>query len=1024
MRLLLRFLPFFVPLILFLPGCSTTIHGPLPSQAYHDITSHYNAYFNANEKLKATFKTLNENHKDNYKEILPVYAFSDPKEAASFSGDCEDVIKRSTLAIQLHETSNWSDDAMLLVGKANFVSGEYDKALSAFKYITSDYKEGVNYNEVRKKSGKKTRTVKPKKRKPKPKPDFKYVKQKDGSTIKVPVDNRPEYTLWKHEPTRPQALVWMIMTYTRQKKYSEAASLVAYAENDKKFYKNCDKDLALANADLRIQQGAFPDAITALEKYLQLVKKKGKKKKTRATFILAQLYAKTGNTTEAAKVFAKVLKLKPGYDMEFNARMGIARLSRGGAGGNATVKSLLAKMLKDDKYRDYFDQIYYELALVSLSENDRTAARQFLKKSVAAVQNNSEQKALSFRSLADLDFEDEYYVSAKMFYDSTLQEMAPNAQGYTELEDRNKILARLVSQISIIDDQDSLLALAALPAAELKKKVAQAAAAQDKAEEENEGNSKDASSPAAAVDVRGREADTQPKSSGNTGLSASSWYFYNTTARSQGYNDFIKRWGKRKLEEFWRRKDKSSSDGFAEEEIAAQDSITSKTGKETNTAEAGSTEEQMMNAIPLTDEARKASENKIVEACYTAGGIYKDELLNLRRAAEMYNKANQRFPNHKLMLECLYSLYLIAGKSGDASESARLKDIILRNYPGSKIAQFLRDPSYFDRQKREERKQEEYYEQTFALYLQAAYDSAMYRTKYCDVLFKPNPLRPQYDLLQALIIGKQNKLDEYTQALNKVISRHENHPVKNLAAEYLAALNRSKFPMLDLSKVSDSLFLDSLNKIYAPDIKASAPQNTLLPSTARELKTDEVDNATSSAVPTISGNNNTTSPPDSAASTKGTTAPAQKDKTPENTVTAPMVPPANLEPVDTVSIYKRASETDKHIFIVYLRDVNLNPSGALMQFRNYCNSDFPQSRLSVKSVFADEKTRLLTIRTFEDKAAAEGFFRNVKGSTTLYEGLPAGQYESVIMSQSNFDLFLADRNMDTYLKFFRWAYKL
>jgi hypothetical protein len=95
-----------------------------------------------------------------------------------------------------------------------------------------------------------------------------------------------------------------------------------------------------------------------------------------------------------------------------------------------------------------------------------------------------------------------------------------------------------------------------------------------------------------------------------------------------------------------------------------------------------------------------------------------------------------------------------------------------------------------------------------------------------------------------------------------------------------------------------------------------------------------------------------------------------------------------------------------------------------MQFRNYCNSDFPQSRLSVKSVFADEKTRLLTIRTFEDKAAAEGFFRNVKGSTTLYEGLPAGQFESVIMSQSNFDLFLSDRNMETYLKFFRWAYKL
>lgn len=681
-------------------------------------------------------------------------------------------------------------------------------------------------------------------------------------------------------------------------------------------------------------------------------------------------------------------------------------------------------MLKDGKYKDYFDQIYYELALLALVENDRTAARQFLKKSVASVQNNSEQKALSFRKLADLDFEDENYVSAKMFYDSTLLEMAPNAAGYAELEDRNKILARLVSQLNLIDEQDSLLVLASLPAAELKKKVAQAAAAQDKADEKQAEQGKNGPAQNAAVDLRGRESETQSKPSGNNGLPASGWYFYNTAARSQGYNDFIKRWGKRKLEEFWRRKDKSSSDGFAEEDLAAEDSSAEKSTKEINSAEAGSTEEQMMSAIPFTDEARRASENKVVEAFYTAGGIYKDELLNLPRAVEMYKQANMRFPAHKLMLECLYSLYLIAGKTGETAEAARLKAEILRTYPESKIARYLSDPSFFDRQKREQRQQEEYYEQTFEIYLQGIYDTALYRTKYCDVLFKPNPLRPQYDLLQALIIGKQNKLDEYVQALNKVISKHENHPVKNLASQYLSALNRSKFPMLDLSKVSDSLFIDSLNRIYAPDIKANtAPIQTSAASGKEDVSAGS-NNTALSAVPTPAERNIPGTAADSTAIKSSSVGSDQKGKTPQTSTLAPPIPAVSQEPIDTVSIYKRAAETDKHIFIVYLRDVNLNPSGALMQFRNFCNSDFPQSRLSVKSVFADEKTRLLTIRTFEDKAAAEGFFRNVKGATALYEGLPAGQYEAVIISQSNFDLFLADRNLDTYLKFFRWAYKL
>jgi len=53
--------------------------------------------------------------------------------------------------------------------------------------------------------------------------------------------------------------------------------------------------------------------------------------------------------------------------MEFYAKIKMAKLGRNG-NNNAEMRSLLAKMVKDGKYKEYWDQVYYELALLSISE--------------------------------------------------------------------------------------------------------------------------------------------------------------------------------------------------------------------------------------------------------------------------------------------------------------------------------------------------------------------------------------------------------------------------------------------------------------------------------------------------------------------------------------------------------------------------------------------------------------------------------------------------------------------------------
>lgn len=400
----------FFALLFTLCGCSTTNQATLPTQVYHDITAHYNAYFNANEKIKYTIQTAEANHKDKFDSVIPVYANSNPADFTSYSGDLEDGIKRSTKSIQYHGVSNWSDDNMLLIGKANYLKGDYDKASTSFKFITTEYKEGVDYVKERRRAGKKVGKYVKKKKKKKKEPELIVVKKKDGTKEVIKNDTRPKYTLFVHEPARAEALIWLINTYTRQGKYDEAASVVTYVRSDNTFYKNLDPLVDLAEADLHVAAGNYSTAITPLEKYLDAKKiRKNKKKRLRPLFVLAQVYEATGNNKKAIDNYKLVLKSRPNYDMEFYAKLKMAKLGRGV--DNSSVRSLLAKMSRDGKYKDYWDQIFYELALISIQEKNYAEARKFLQKSVDNSISNDDQKALTFLKFAELDYEEGNYVS-------------------------------------------------------------------------------------------------------------------------------------------------------------------------------------------------------------------------------------------------------------------------------------------------------------------------------------------------------------------------------------------------------------------------------------------------------------------------------------------------------------------------------------------------------------------------------------------------------------------------------------
>src|SRR5690606_36642824 len=107
-----------------------------------------------------------------------------------------------------------------------------------------------------------------------------------------------------------------------------------------------------------------------------------------------------------------------------------------------------------------------------------------------------------------------------------------------------------VIQVDLIAEQDSLIKLASLSESEKMKMVEDALKVMD---EEFNKNKSQQNKPIDAVTNKPTNDNNNPNSE-KGGL-----YVDNAAAKSSGYNDFIKRWGTRKLEDNWRRSDKSTA---------------------------------------------------------------------------------------------------------------------------------------------------------------------------------------------------------------------------------------------------------------------------------------------------------------------------------------------------------------------------------------------------------------------------------------------------------------------------------
>lgn len=586
-------------------------------------------------------------------------------------------------------------------------------------------------------------------------------------------------TTWekmKHQPSRPEAIVWMAKSLIELGNYADAKSMISYGKALRKLTKKQRRAFYLIDAYYNLRRNDYSPAIDELETAMLYFKKK--KDRAYYEYILAQLYQMNHQPADAVDYFVKAGKHTKSEDLNLFAKIQLAKLYSDYPDlADQDIVKMLTKLIRFGKNKDYADQVLFTIANYYYHQNDTTNAITYLGKSITKSTNNKEQKGLSFLRLGEIYYEKELYAQATIYYDSAIVYLPKTIEHYDQIIARETVLNDLSLHIKIIKEQDSLQRLGKMKPKELEKYLADIAEQKEKEEKKKARFSSDIGSnnfaPSSTTTI-------------DNAISNGLWYFYNPETKSKGYNEFIRIWGNRKLEENWRR---SSKTGFFDDNTTSTNTDIIDSSSTITKLKKNATANQTTDSlkIPKKPEDFMKSDNKIANALFGIGEIFKNKLNNIPKSKQAFDELIRRFPNSEFDAIAHYYEYLIYKEQNLNGLAQKEKDYILDNYPMSEVAEALNNigkPKVIDTTVETP---EKLYDKTYQLFQTGNYEQVIKNKFIAKKLYPGAKQLPQFDFLEAVSLGKLKMYDQYKTALSDIVMKAKDGEIKNKAQEYLIA---------------------------------------------------------------------------------------------------------------------------------------------------------------------------------------------------------------------------------------------
>ncbi len=952
--------------------------------------THFNYYYNANNKINAVIERAKVSQKDDYTRLLRYYPYN-LDNTATQKIELDSVIYKATAGILLHDLRNdWIDNMYLLMGQAYFLKKDFDSAAATFQFI--------NYQLFPRKKNE---------------DDNRVVGTKDASSNgTLSIANKEKLNvlqkLTAQPPSRNDALIWLVRTLIEQNELGDAASLINILQHDPNLPKRLSNDLAETNAYWFFKQNMFDSSATYLEQALSNTETI--EDRARAEYLLAQLYEISHRFDQATIYYNKASIHTTDPLMDIYAQLNNAKMIKGmdSVERKKGIDNLI-RMSKKDKFLSYRDIIYYsagDLAMqkpdvadsrfyynyaptvLNTQKPDTNTAVLYYNKSLQYNENNISFRNKAFLKLADIAYDRKQFKVSFAMYDSLQSGDTSLNDRLVEIQDRRNSLSKIVEKIIIIEREDSLQKIAAMPVAErttfIKKMVKKFRKEKGLKEEE-------------AIDYGSTDMTFEGKKNEPSDLFASSstkgeWYFYNASLKSKGLTEFKRKWGSRTNADNWRRKSAIAT-------VTKNDSITLPPDMGITDLDAPVTLkatdqkqplgfkseiknilpqdvsfEGLMANIPLTPEKIVISNSLIAVSLFDQAKLYQTELEDYQQAIVTFDQSLQLFPDSLYNGDIYLGLYFCYTKLGNPQKAAYYKNLVTAKFAGSAANKLLTNPlgANLGLKNKEGTLR---YESIYNLFIEGKFEEALLEKKKADSLYGNNYWSPQLLYIEAVYFVKQHQDSIAIEKLDNIISLYPKSPLGQKAERMIDVLKR---------RAAIETYLTNLEITRAKeDDVVVVPKEKLVRNDTNLIISPKHFDSSKAVIPPpiITGKDSVKKAVPVLVNGPYTFKPAA----PQNVI---MV----LDKVDGTYINE-----SKNAFALFVAE-NLRGQA-----------------IAVTKTAVDKDISLLVFSTFENADAALLFLNKVKkAAPDEVSWLPASKYSFLIISDDNLQLLQLNKNLKEY----------
>ncbi|MCQ2257011.1 MAG: tetratricopeptide repeat protein [Bacteroidaceae bacterium] len=762
-----------------LAACSTKKNTSM-TRSVQAFKARYNTYFNGNESFKEGRLQQEEGNKDNFTEIIPLYATGNKNTVKIGSSNFETAITKCQKTIKTHTITKkpeWKSNrqktpkdkiwlsqkeynpflwkAWFLMAEAQFRKGDYMEAATTYAYIQRLYFSKPNII--------------------------------------------------------ARARVLEARCYAEMEWFYDAEDLLQRAQRDS-FPNTLEPLKAQVYADIQLRQKMYKEAIPNIEKSLK-AETRGRQK-TRLYFLLGQLHHKTGNDKEAFKYFKKVIKRNPSYDLEFNARI---QLTEAMAKGHS--KQMIRKlnaMAKNPKNKEYLDQVYYALGNIYLAKGDTTRAIWAYSDGVEKSSKNGIEKGVVLLHLGQLYWMREKFVDAQKCYSQALGLFDKDREDYKEIDERSKILDELLPSAEAVEVQDSLQMMAKLDSVTRMAKIKKTIEELKKKEKEEERKNAESSSSSTTSQRTNASSTIGPRTAANrNNREAALWYFYNPTTVAAGKKEFEKKWGKRELADDWQRKNKTVlsdfndeqvNDSLSEEEsamILEEEEGGGKKDKAALKAEKDSLKqaeyeddphrpEFYLKDIPFTEEQMAASNAALVEGLYGSAVVYKDRMENFPLAERTFKRILVDFPEYEHMDETYYNMFQLYSRMDRRDDAEVYRQKLMEEFPENEHGLMIADPQFEYKGRYGKQIEDSIYTVTWEAFNAGEYQKVLDNSSFTEKEYPKGDNRPRFMFLEAMSQLEMGNTDNFMNKLKSIVEKYPKSSVSELAGLYVKGLKEGR----------------------------------------------------------------------------------------------------------------------------------------------------------------------------------------------------------------------------------------